>query len=166
MIRNNKQRAVAVKKRDEARRLAAEGDAQALEVYSAFAADLDAEIREFDAISNGYCKAFKFEDLDALAELLVKCRLSRQWTQAQLAAATGVAEQQVQRDEAGGYSKAALWRLAEIIDVLGYSVEGVVRPQAEEGVRWDVKPAFMSAALPDEGFTTTSNVVAHLVGHS
>lgn len=149
MIRNDQQRAVTIRKRDEARTLAKEGDDRAREVYGVFADDLDEQVREYDAICSRHVTAFKLNELDDLVSVLVKCRLARGWTQGELADVVGVAEQQVQRYEAGGYEKAALWRVSEVIDALGYEVEGVVRPQQEFGgghIRWDVKTPFASIA--------------------
>jgi transcriptional regulator with XRE-family HTH domain len=59
---------------------------------------------------------------------LVKARIARGWTQKQLAAALGVSEQMVQKDEAGNYKRAGVARLAEVGDVLGYRLTGRLLP--------------------------------------
>ena len=70
---------------------------------------------------------FAADSLAELATVLVKARIVRGWTQRQLAAALGVAEQQVQRYEANEYRSASLARLCDIADALGV----VIAPHAE-----------------------------------
>ena len=54
-----------------------------------------------------------------LPDLLVKARIVEGLTQRQLAERLGVAEEAVQRDEAGGYARAGLDRLARVAAALG-----------------------------------------------
>jgi transcriptional regulator with XRE-family HTH domain len=58
----------------------------------------------------------------AIAELLIKARIARGWSQTQLASALGIAVQQVQRYEASGYASASLTRLADVAKALGIDV--------------------------------------------
>lgn len=155
MIRNQRQLNEAVRKRDEARSMARDGDEFAASVYGEFAEELTAEITEYQAIRDGYLKVFELDGIDGLADALVKARLACGWTQRQLAEALDVTEQMVQRDEAGAYERAALARIAEVADVLGYQLRGLLRPVAERpgGIvfrepRWadDATPAHENAS--------------------
>ncbi len=70
------------------------------------------------------------EGLGALPDLLVKARIAEGLTQRQLAERLGVAEEAVQRDEAGGYARAGLDRLARVAEALGVRLRltGVLAP--------------------------------------
>ena len=143
MIKNDRQRSLAKKKADDARTLAAEAGGLNESVYGEFAEDLETQVKEYDAIKAGYCRSFEISELDDLPDALVKCRLARGWSQAQLADALGTAEQQIQRFEAGGYNRAALWRLAEALDALGYGFKGVVKPHSEQpSGSWEIKKPY------------------------
>ena len=132
MIRNERQLTAAQRKLAEVLAQAEQADDVGHEVYRAFASELEAEIHEYRSIRNGYTKAFEVDSVDALATALTKARVARHWTHKQLGEALGVSEQMVQRDEAGGYERARLTRLADIADVLGYELHGVLRPATEE----------------------------------
>ncbi len=58
------------------------------------------------------------------------------WSQPQLAEALGMAEQQIQRDEANDYRSTSLARLCDIADALGVQVEprGELRPRRRRRV--------------------------------
>ena len=53
-------------------------------------------------------------------------RIARGWTQRRLAEELGIAEQQVQRYEATGYSSASLARFADIAEALGVTITETV----------------------------------------
>lgn len=69
---------------------------------------------------------FEATTLAGLAEALIKARIARGWTQADLAAALGVAEQQVQRYEPSRYTGAGLARLGDVASALDVEVREIV----------------------------------------
>jgi HTH-type transcriptional regulator/antitoxin HigA len=81
--------------------------------------DVEAELAEYEALRSGALREVVGEGLGALPDLLVKARIAEGLTQRQLAERLGVTEEAVQRDEAGGYARAGLDRLAHIAAVLG-----------------------------------------------
>ena len=90
------------------------------------AADLRAEVDEYEQLRAGTLTTFEATSLPELATALVKARISKGWTQRQLAEQLGVAEQQVQRYESTGYASASLARLGDIAAALGAQVREVV----------------------------------------
>ena len=81
--------------------------------------DVEAELAEYEALRAGAISEVVAEGLGALPDLLVKARIAEGLTQRQLAERLGVAEEAVQRDEAGGYARAGLDRLARVAEALG-----------------------------------------------
>jgi DNA-binding Xre family transcriptional regulator len=92
--------------------------------------DLVDEVAEYEALRSGTTTTIESSSLAGLADALIKARIARGWTQAELAERLGVAEQQVQRDEANRYSGAALSRLAEIADALDIEVHETITLRA------------------------------------
>jgi ribosome-binding protein aMBF1 (putative translation factor) len=90
------------------------------------AADLKAELAEYELLRSGKLTRFEASSLADLAEALVKARIAKGWTQRQLADALGVAEQQIQRYEGTGYAAASLARLCDVAEALGTEVREVV----------------------------------------
>jgi HTH-type transcriptional regulator/antitoxin HigA len=90
------------------------------------AADLEAELAEYELLRSGQLTSFDAHSLAQLADALVKARIAKGWIQRQLADALGVAEQQIQRYESTGYGAASLARLCDIADALGTEVRVVV----------------------------------------
>lgn len=85
-------------------------------------AELMQQLEEYEALRKG---AIPIAPIPSLAELplaLIRARIARGWTQARLAEALKVAEQQVQRDESNAYRSASLERIRKIADVLGVRV--------------------------------------------
>lgn len=72
--------------------------------------------------------------LAGLADALIKARVARNWTQRQLAARLGAAEQQVQRYESTSYRTASLARLCDIADALGVTFTERAELQDPAGV--------------------------------
>lgn len=89
---------------------------------------LGEEIQEYEAISRRYASSFPLRSIDDLSDALIKARLYRGWSQKQLAEILGVSEQMVQKDEAGGYEKASLVRLADTADALQFQLLGNLEP--------------------------------------
>ncbi len=81
--------------------------------------DVEAELAEYEALRSGALREVVGEGLEALPDLLVKARIVEGLTQRQLAERLGVTEEAVQRDEAGGYARAGLDRLARVAAALG-----------------------------------------------
>lgn len=92
--------------------------------------DLREEIGEYEQLRSGTTTTIESLSLAGLADALIKARIARGWTQAELAARLGVAEQQVQRDEAARYSGAALSRLGQIADALDVEVTETITLRA------------------------------------
>jgi DNA-binding XRE family transcriptional regulator len=92
--------------------------------------DVEAELAEYEALRAGAISEVVAEGLGALPDLLVKARIAEGLTQRQLAERLGVAEEAVQRDEAGGYARAGLDRLARVAEALGVRLRltGVLDP--------------------------------------
>ena len=82
-------------------------------------APLEAEIAEYEALRHGDLATFADTPLDALPVVLTRARIAAGLTQRELAARLGSAESSVQRDEAGGYARATLARLARVAAALG-----------------------------------------------
>ena len=88
--------------------------------------DMRKEVAEYDELRSGSSSVIQASSLSGLAEALIKARIARGWTQADLAAALSVAEQQVQRYEASRYSGASLARLCDVAQALNISVTETV----------------------------------------
>ena len=93
-------------------------------------ADLRDELAEYDELRSGTTTSFESSTLAGLADALIKARIARGWTQADLADALGVAEQQVQRYEASRYAGASLARLGDITTALNLNVTEIVELRA------------------------------------
>jgi transcriptional regulator with XRE-family HTH domain len=132
MIKNEAQLKVAQAQRTEALRSARSTEHPLDRPLNDFAEDIQQEIDDYIGVRDGYITQFPITSLDDVATALIKARLARGWTQKDLAERLGVAEQMVQRDEAKGYERASLARLADVADVLGYELRGVLRPQESD----------------------------------
>jgi transcriptional regulator with XRE-family HTH domain len=131
MIRNDRQVSLAKTKLSRVRAAASDASAADAQVWTALAADLEAEIEGYEGIRDGHHTQFAVSSIDDLADAVVKARIAKGWTQRQLADELGVTEQMVQRDEAGGYERAGLARLAEVCDTLAFQLSGTLQPVAE-----------------------------------
>lgn len=137
MIKNDRQLTVAERKAYELEEQAQNQDdgldrAALLELLS----DIRYEIEEYRDIVNGLVSKFQLEGLDDLADGLAKARLASGITQSELAHRLEVSEQMVQRDETGGYERASLARLVDVVDALDFRFEGVLRPISSDWVIW------------------------------
>ncbi len=84
--------------------------------------DIEDRIAEYDRLKAGRDGVLKGESLDDLGELIIKARITRGWSQADLARALGMEPQQVQRYERNDWQKISLWRLQEVAEVLGLNM--------------------------------------------
>lgn len=81
--------------------------------------ELEAEIKEYEALVRGDVKVFECDSLAELPSLLIKARISLNLSQKDLADKLGLKEQQIQRYEATDYESASLSRLLEVSNTLG-----------------------------------------------
>ena len=91
-------------------------------------ADLEAELREYEAVKEG---RFEVEALRVVADLpglLIKARIAQGLTQRELANRLGLKEQQIQRYEATDYATAKWSRIREVADALSMELRGTVEP--------------------------------------
>ena len=92
--------------------------------------DLQAELREYEALKAG---DFAFERLKGISELpmlLIRARIASGLSQRELADRLGLKEQQIQRYEATDYASASFTRIAEVVSALGIEIdEGVLAEQ-------------------------------------
>ena len=85
--------------------------------------DLEADIREYEALKEG---SFAFEKLESISELpkiLICARIASGLTQRDLAGRLGLKEQQIQRYEASDYASASFKRIKEVVSALGIEVD-------------------------------------------
>jgi HTH-type transcriptional regulator/antitoxin HigA len=95
--------------------------------------ELEAELAEYEQLRAGQAPPVALPSLlEDLPATLVRARIARGWSQSELARALGVREQQVQKDERGGYARASLARLRRVADVLGVRISGEARLPARE----------------------------------
>jgi HTH-type transcriptional regulator/antitoxin HigA len=79
------------------------------------------EIGAYEALSSGTFGPIEIRSLEDLPEALIRARIARALSQADLASLLGLKEQQIQRYEASRYASANLRRVLEIARVLGLS---------------------------------------------
>jgi transcriptional regulator with XRE-family HTH domain len=96
-------------------------------------AEVAGSVAEYEALRAGGGLSLKLVSLDDLGRALVKGRIARGWSQAQLARALGLHKQQVQRYESTEYTSASLGRVARVAAALGLSIAGMAtsRPAPE-----------------------------------
>jgi transcriptional regulator with XRE-family HTH domain len=80
----------------------------------AFEKDID----EYQRLKAKQISSLHIEDFNKFSEILIKSRIAKGWTQAELAEKINVKEQQIQRYEATNYETASLARIDEIIYAL------------------------------------------------
>jgi transcriptional regulator with XRE-family HTH domain len=102
------------------------------------AAELAASIAGYEALRTAGGLSLEIGSIDDLGRALVKARIARGWTQAQLAQELGMPKQQVQRYEATAYASASLGRIAQVADTLGMSFTGTassgLAPEGSSGL--------------------------------
>ena len=80
--------------------------------------ELREELREYDLIKQGHFDPHLLQSVGKIAEVLIKARIARGWSQRDLAQQLGVKEQQIQRYEANDYAEANLTRVQAIARIL------------------------------------------------
>lgn len=100
-----------------------------VDAVSSQLADLEAELREYEAVREG---RFRMEELDVIADLparLIKARIARGLSQRELADRLGLKEQQIQRYEATDYETAKWSRIREVAGALSLELSGSTQPE-------------------------------------
>ena len=95
-----------------------------VDAVSSQLADLEAELREYEAIREGGFEVEALRVVADLPELLIKARISQGITQRELADRLGLKEQQIQRYEATDYATAKWSRIREVAGALSMEVGG------------------------------------------
>lgn len=91
---------------------------------------LTEELLEYESLREGRVSVGQPKTLDDLPRILVRARIAKGLTQAQLAKRLGLKEQQVQRYEATEYESASLARLQDVAKVLGVRLDVVENESA------------------------------------
>ena len=89
-----------------------------MDAVSSQLADLEAELREYEAVRDG---RFRMDELNVVADLpalLIKARIAQGLSQRELAERVGLKEQQIQRYEATDYATAKWSRIREVAGAL------------------------------------------------
>ncbi len=81
----------------------------------------------FNDLYKGPTTTFECRSLDDLGAALVKLRQTREWSQKDLAVRLGTEPQQVQRWERNDWQKISMWRLQEVVEILGLELDVRVR---------------------------------------
>ena len=95
-----------------------------VDAVSSQLADLEAELREYEAIREGGFEVEALRVVTDLPELLIKARISQGMTQRELADRLGLKEQQIQRYEATDYATAKWSRIREVVGALSMELGG------------------------------------------
>lgn len=87
--------------------------------------DLEAELAAYDALHDA--TLIEATGIGEFPTALIRARIARGLTQRELAERVGLAEQAIQRYEAGDYARVSFARLVEIADALDVTVHYDVR---------------------------------------
>jgi len=88
--------------------------------------DLKREIREYEELCQRRTARLTMKSLVELGDCLIKARLFRGYTQAELAERLHLHAQQIQRYEASRYESARLARLVDVMEALEIELRGVI----------------------------------------
>jgi DNA-binding XRE family transcriptional regulator len=98
-------------------------------VHDAVASEIEslrAQMDHYEKLRDGRTTGREITSLHELPTALIEARIAAKLTQRQIAERIGVAEQQIQRWEADGYSGVSIHRLQEIADALGVQIHGTI----------------------------------------
>lgn len=79
---------------------------------------LEKELREYEMIKSGTVNEINIDSLSSFHEVLIKGRIAKGWTQAELAMRLEIKEQQIQRYELCNYSTASMARVNQVASIL------------------------------------------------
>lgn len=94
-------------------------------------ADFNREMEEYQSLKKGEIFAISINSLNDIHEVLIKARIAKGWTHADLADRLGLKEQQIQRYEATDYEAASISRVNEVLMALGLNISPIkveIRP--------------------------------------
>ena len=100
-----------------------------VDAVSSQLADLEGELREYEAIRDGKFQVEELSVVAGLPALLIKARIARGLSQRELADRMGLKEQQIQKYEATDYATAKWSRIREVAGVLSMEISGSTRPE-------------------------------------
>ncbi len=86
---------------------------------------LTEEIAEYENLQSGKQTTITLNSLGEIPEMLIKARIAKNWTQADLAQRVGLKEQQIQKYESTDYAGASTRKLLFILDALGIFIPSV-----------------------------------------
>lgn len=84
--------------------------------------DIENKLTEYERLKKGLPSPLTADSFDDIGELIIKARIARGWSQADLAEALDMKQQQVQRYERNDWQKISLWRLQEAVEALDLEV--------------------------------------------
>ena len=152
MIKNERQYNVAQRKLDEFKASLArlkenkEMRPEEIEIRAEFAQGqidvFEEEIADYEMLKSGKVSALAIHSLKDISTGLIRARIGRGWSQAELATRLGTQEQQVQRYESSDYETASLAKLVEVSKAL--------RVDLKSGHFILGKPAFTLPATVDK----------------
>ncbi len=86
--------------------------------------ELEQDMSEFEKLKNAQTPiTLTLSSFDDIPDTLIRARIAKGWTQAELASRMGVKPQQVQNDEITHYQSANFARLSRVARVLGVQIE-------------------------------------------
>jgi ribosome-binding protein aMBF1 (putative translation factor) len=95
-------------------------------------ADLRQELAEYEALKAQQISTLELHSLSELPDLLIKARIARGYTQADLAKRLRLKHQQIQRYEATRYRSVSFARLLDIAHSLDLDLHETIRLSSEE----------------------------------
>jgi DNA-binding XRE family transcriptional regulator len=111
--------------------------------------DIEKQLAEYDHLRKGLEPILTASSFDDIGELIIKARILRDWSQADLAKALDMEPQQVQRYERNDWQKISLWRLQEVVEALSLRFDIRAYPTQGPHALWSGTVARTTAtALP------------------
>lgn len=83
------------------------------------------QLQEYEALKSGRITKLTANSLQELPGILIRARIVKGFSQAQLAEKLGIKEQQIQRYESEEYASASLRRLTEVAEALDLNISEV-----------------------------------------
>ena len=80
------------------------------------------EINEYDLLKKGSLRRIEVKSFSSFYEVLIKARIAKRWSHAELAKKINVKEQQIQRYEGNNYLSASMDRIGEVIAALDLEI--------------------------------------------